>query len=325
MYMILKRTMMLTNELVSADLLKEYLKEKRNRLNVNNNNLIYHYCSSLTFPEIIKSNELWLTPITKLNDDAEGTWICNYINTNIFHQMFALQREKDSINTEAQNRIYNDFYVKSLPLINEYIHKIIPYQFVCCFSEEPDSLNQFRLYADDCKGYALGFNIYSLNYNKITLGFPTHVDKEGFYLCPVIYDRKLQDRIVTEQINKAVVEYQRNWKLEDFLSVIQQLATIACVFKHPSFHEEKEWRLIYTRSQKEPNSYEQKFTHKDNYLSAYYSLNFKTEKILLKDIIIGSRNLSFPEHIEIFLKAYGFDFRYLLDLKKSESTYRGKL
>jgi hypothetical protein len=103
--------------------------------------LIYHYCRPEPFVEIIRSRNIWLSASYALNDAAERSW--GY-----------------SIFREAANVLEKETG-------QEFIKKIITpvragdsYSLLMlgCFSLDPDVLSQWRAYADDGKGFAVGFS-----------------------------------------------------------------------------------------------------------------------------------------------------------------------
>lgn len=123
--------------------------------------IVYHYCSLQGFLGIIQNASLWMSDISKLNDGLEYIYGRNKVKDRIEQEIAA-----DAMHAWKNGyEVYND-----LP------DSIVTY--VLCFSEKEDCLSQWRGYADDGKGMAIGFHKkvleqlsqfmkYNLKYNKV--------------------------------------------------------------------------------------------------------------------------------------------------------------
>jgi hypothetical protein len=103
----------------------------------NESKIIYHFCSSSSFVEIIESESLWLSDLLKMNDPNE-------IIKNI-----ELSKET-SLNTFSNKETYEQ-------LIRETSHDALTV-FSCSFSKRKDDLNQWRSYSEDGTGVCIGFD-----------------------------------------------------------------------------------------------------------------------------------------------------------------------
>ena len=115
--------------------------------------------------------------------------------------------------------------------------QLIAHPFISCLSFEANSLDQWRKYADDGRGYAIGFLAESLQHMPISL-------------LEVSYDREEQ---VKEMMAALVATHSRSsppvlpLQGESF----QDAALISAymtAFKHPSFASEREVRCIHAIS-----------------------------------------------------------------------------
>jgi hypothetical protein len=126
-----------------------------------------------------------------------------------------------------------------LARINPYIRSWLTEICVACFSAPPaDRLSQWRAYAKDGAGYAIGFS--SARLEQAGKGMASTFD-----LVPVIYDRKRQ----RSELRK-LFEDNRPADTSDSADssrIMLKAVKLALTFKNESFREEKEWRLISTR------------------------------------------------------------------------------
>jgi hypothetical protein len=111
--------------------------------------------------------------------------------------------------------------------------------YVACFCENADLLSQWRGYGASGEGFAVGFGVpWLLSLNKI-----------GFRLQQVIYDPGQQRAMVTKFLDRvAVIISEAKCSDEENRNIWQMaaasLSSWAVMFKHPSFREEREWRII---------------------------------------------------------------------------------
>lgn len=105
--------------------------------------------------------------------------------------------------------------------------------YVCSFSEEADSLAQWRAYCDRTSGYAIGLCSKYLG---------TRGAEEEFILARCIYEPNEQEELICQFIDYTLSNERALRELDSYLySEIFQLAPI---LKDKSFEAEKEWRLI---------------------------------------------------------------------------------
>jgi hypothetical protein len=107
--------------------------------------MIYHYTDDLGLRGIIESGKLWFSDIFGLNDPSE-----------LRHGLGVAIRA-------LKSRMVDD-----RPEIEEFASRLERFEidaaieqsahfFICCFSKDGDDLGQWRAYADNGRGYALGF------------------------------------------------------------------------------------------------------------------------------------------------------------------------
>jgi hypothetical protein len=108
---------------------------------------LYHYTNPAGFFAIIKSKTLWLSVAHNLNDYQEIKWATHKIAQAL-----------DKVVT-PENKHYLDKLRQQAK-----INRLMP--FICSFSTEGDLLSQWRAYADDGTGAAIGFKTELLPKSK---------------------------------------------------------------------------------------------------------------------------------------------------------------
>ena len=127
---------------------------------------LYHYCSLNTFLNIMKNKSIWVSDIERSNDFLELVALRQLFSQHInadFNEIIEKNRISDE-NLDLVNGLWTlreDFMAK---LSTAYTRT-----FAFCLSEKGDLLSQWRGYADDGTGVAIGFNLdFFKNLNKKT-------------------------------------------------------------------------------------------------------------------------------------------------------------
>jgi len=281
--------------------------------------IIYHYCSLETFLNIIKYSSLWLTDILKSNDGKELSWIKEKINKNIELELTnlgneALEAWKTFIDYKKFGNCSGTFYT-------------------ACFSECPDSLSQWRGYAQDGEGLAIGFSKSPLNSLNNQPPFPYPL----FIFDRVIYDEKSQNAfvksIVRETMNKIGYKGIGHIAIEfNFESNFRYI-----FYKNPSFSEEKEWRLTMNSTvNREPMLQTNLSFSENNYivsngkLVSYVALDFSRIKhSFVKEVWIGPKSkvsqqdiINLLSRFNYYNKCDGYSFDESVRIRHSVSSYR---
>lgn len=262
--------------------------------------MIYHYCATNVFSSIISTQEVWLTDITKLNDESEYLTGFELISNVLAskgipeHELFS-----DITNEEAKS----NFQI-----------------LVGCFSEEGDLGSQWRLYADDGRGLSVGFDETALSnhnlFNRSTAnGFQPI--KSRVKLCRVEYDqhafvRKVEDFVETLQRNNPI--------LKDILMSIG-LRRYAALYKDKFFKDEREIRALIEIDAAIDDSYELGVrTNVYNEEAQYHRLlTSYGEASAIREVLIGPLCPLSVEEVQEELDTHG-----LKDVKVSFSSGRGR-
>lgn len=109
---------------------------------------IYHYTGDAGLRGILETGQLWLTDVFSLNDPSE-------LNHG-FSLMLKVLMSK-AVSPESKK------FAEGLSAFSKQggIRSTGNY-FVCCFSAREDDLGQWRAYADNGRGYVLGFDTREL-------------------------------------------------------------------------------------------------------------------------------------------------------------------
>lgn len=112
-------------------------------------------------------------------------------------------------------------------------------KFIACFSEKGDLLSQWRAYGGSGPGFSIGFEAESLL--RI-------VERNGCLLLRCIYNREEQSSAVLGLLRRMKETYRirsdSRVSIRFGNSFVRALKDIAASFKHPSFEEEREWRIV---------------------------------------------------------------------------------
>lgn len=183
--------------------------------------LVFHYTDAAGFLGICQSKSLWASDIRLLNDYLEIGYF--------FDGVRSFLRQRQSTDPIV------DLLSKSAP----------PYawQFVTCFSQERDLLSQWRAYTG-LQGFAIGF---------LRKHLAETAKENDFDFRAVNYDPAVTERRVVELVELGMesTEYGA-WNAnpsdigsrQSCAGVFERIFLQEAVFhKHPSFEEEREWRL----------------------------------------------------------------------------------
>ncbi|MBX4992876.1 hypothetical protein ABID08_002046 [Rhizobium binae] len=246
-----------------------------------NPEILYHYCSTATFHAIISNATIRLSALRLSNDSMEGEWYDSKL--------------KDAIQAQNAQEFLPRWYYSQRDFINQAAILGL------CLSEQCDLLSQWRGYADDGRGFCIGFRGEKL----------MQLAKMGGRAIKVIYDEGEQERIVTQ-----IVEKQRQRKPTDIS--LEATKNFAFAFKNPGFEEEREWRIVHEAGYEKCN-YVAKGTHLAPYLDI--SIPEEQRQELIAKIIIGPANNTPVEMVRGFMLHHLFGSS-MYEIRPSRSSYR---
>lgn len=297
-------------------------------------NLVYHYCSESVFKEIIQKKTLRFSDITRSNDSAELRWITKHIEPAF----------TEELNKAKENALFKEVY-QTIDLTklfkemnNAFFHEAIYgkdnffWYFVSCLSLEGDMLSQWRGYADDGKGFSIGFNreifekYYTSGFNYLSIhSGKVEYDEQKHIVIVKDCMRKLFAGLLSAAEKSSICD---DVICHAFFDCFQALIVKSVFIKNPFFHEEKEWRMGVGTFRKSCNSkyiylvrnnvrekYRLNYRNKNGVNILYFDLKFTPDTI--ERIILGPKNKMDLSELDILLKDNGIKCK----IDKSEGTY----
>lgn len=198
---------------------------------------IYHYTDDAGLKGILESGKMRVTDIFNLNDPSELRYG--------FHPAVEIWKRRASIapGVEQIAGLLEDFFTQGFRGAAHY--------FTCSFSSDGDELGQWRAYADNGRGYALGFDRRGLESAFAGDG------AAGFaQTFPVCYDEKqlgvLHEQIAEKAFPLVDLMKERDLSQDEVKSFGVKLCVlltthhlnIALFFKHKAYRNEKEYRFL---------------------------------------------------------------------------------
>ncbi|OSY87238.1 hypothetical protein WH52_12305 [Tenacibaculum holothuriorum] len=246
-----------------------------------------------------------------MNDYLEIDWFLNLIN-----------KEVDKVKDEENSGLLNSFKERV------YNANIGPY--ICCFSNAKDKLSQWRAYASDGKGVAIGIDRGSLNINNTSTvsSLDNNIDLR---LLDVCYDKTKQNmeaKSIVELIcneKNAEGELVRPGSAYHHNKSIEALI-IASMHKNPAFIEEEEVRIVYTphfsinqdNYTATNNSLDPiKFRMTGNKLTSYFEFPIKSNSI--KEVVLGPKCEINSSELKTLLNIETLNH---VEINQSKASYR---
>lgn len=282
----------------------------------------YYYCSLNTFFNILKNKQIYLSDPLKMNDNSEIKWYLERLNS----ENNCNNHNRKTIYDMMKDRSGIDFTIEELIDILKYKGQNSVY--ISCFSKEPDVLSQWRSYADDGKGVALGFNLDKFcRFSNIFI-------REVIYTDDVVYtDQENDVECVSDTIYTVITEKKIKSEHEQLEVFLHELIPELVKYKNPAFSEEKEIRLIYCDELKFEeiiNEYglfqvewkSKKLNHEfrvisNNNITEFVKLDFASETI--EDIYIGPKCLLNENDVSKIVNRF---LGSKVDIVKSKASYR---
>ena len=248
--------------------------EYANQISQVDDDIIYHYTDTNGLYGITKSKKLWATSASYLNDRSEYKY-----GISVFIDV--IKNIKNVTINKIRDEVLNE-------LNNPEIHKNILCHdvYVCSFSQKHDMLSQWRGYANEGKGFAIGFDKQQLscalkNYKCI--------------YAPIVYNdiKKNVYNLISGIISHFGCHFKNNINSENKGIICQYLMGIinilAPFIKHPGFSEESEYRIVTFNFDNRLSEYIDVRLVNDT-LVPYIPMNFMNSRNPIRKIIIGPCN-----------------------------------
>ena len=188
---------------------------------------LYHYTNMHGLVGIVKSKSIWCTKIQYLNDASEYEHGFSFLKTAMLD------------NEQGLENAWKGLTVKEKDIdssIQEYSMLDI---FVSSFTELSDTLSQWRGYASD-NGVYISFGRKKLK---------TQASAKNYSLLECVYEDDKKKNLAEKYIKRWIKILKDDGgrfggSNETVKFIVKCFIKHSCRFKHESFKEEKEWRLI---------------------------------------------------------------------------------
>jgi hypothetical protein len=223
---------------------------------------VYHYTSQDGLLGVLGNKQVWATNTRFLNDSSEGLHAVEYARNVIMNKI-----NRGGLSPEE---------VSALEAMSNKAHTAAPRHYTTSFSEDGDSLSQWRAYCPPNGGYSLGIPTRQL---------VAMANEQGFWLVRCIYEHKEKYALINQLIKQhleyfagklTVLDGKEEWWKDVGWQFAQHLALTGCVFKHASFSEEKEWRLVSATIDESRTKID--FRSSASRLIPYFKFNLQSEK-----------------------------------------------
>ena len=233
---------------------------------------IYHYTSQKGLIGILTRKSLWATSILHLNDAAEFAYAISLVKS-------AVKRRLDFSKNANELAILRAIRVL-ISTLNRNDRFIV---CAACFSENSDQLRQWRGYCSPGSGFSIGFEYAQLE--------PPMMKSEVF-LARCVYDIHRQIQLIDELLDgilaTAGTSHSEGPDLEkELITFLRKIVYVGSLLKHPSFHEEREWRIVAAIA----GNFEAELNVREgqSILIPYYTLQLveKDQPLKLTEIVVG--------------------------------------
>lgn len=202
--------------------------------------IIYHYTNDVGLRGILETGQLWLTDIFSLNDPSE-------LSHGFSHAVNILNDKADNGPPESQ------VFAKHFAAFHQGGMQETAHYFVCSFSSDGDDLGQWRAYADNGRGYALGFDAKALeeiftkeNGAPIPNNSTFHVTYKDALLADI------HCQMIDSMFNLISLPRGKNMESASVNAYMKELSVslslhalrAALFFKHEAYRNESEYRFL---------------------------------------------------------------------------------
>ncbi|MBU0621528.1 MAG: DUF2971 domain-containing protein [Gammaproteobacteria bacterium] len=245
--------------------------------------LIYHYTNDAGLRGILETGQLWLTDIFNLNDPSE-------LSHGFSHAVNILNCKSEQGPPESR------VFAKNFSAFHQNGMRGSAHYFVCSFSTDGNDLGQWRAYADNGRGYAIGFDAKALedaftkeNGAPIPNNCTFHLDYKDAVL------ENIHRQMIERMFDLISLPRGRNLDSTTINSYMTELSVLLSVhvlrsalfFKHGAYTNEMEFRFLEVhRADVPPPEVKQRYRSYE--LVKYREFDWKRLHAgALKQIIVG--------------------------------------
>ena len=283
---------------------------------------LYHYTDGRGIKGILESQTIWFTNYRQLNDPSE-----------VIHGIEMAHDVIGKLSSGNDHRVLGFANFLRNMFLEENFSERLQF-FIASFSDDADNLGQWRAYADNGRGYAIGF----------APSFFQVVDKESrrpdenVFVGRVIYeiddvasrhhnviDEAMAIFIRTINANPELLKIQSNVNLfmNEFARTIiaSPLIWNCLTSKHPAYRSEKEVRLVILGTRRDLMPYI-KTRLRGNEIVPYIPHEFPafTDKNIVEIVLGPSSPKNAEQSIRTMLSSLGADPN--IEIRRSDIPYR---
>lgn len=213
---------------------------------------LFHYCSTETFVQILKNSTLRLSELAVSNDTQEGRVVLEVL----WGALERLGMPSAGLNVLRNAELHESWTSTALGV---------------CLSQEPDLLSQWRGYADNGRGFSVGFRrealpglgklvrvLYGPDEQESEIARIAHTVAVSSWSAELVHVLTLSPKkrrqyfderlVMTKDEHGEDLHYVASLieaQYDDLGAVLGELSAVAgFTFKGLSFKEEQEWRLV---------------------------------------------------------------------------------
>jgi hypothetical protein len=280
--------------------------------------ILYHYCNAEALRGIVENKCLWMSSVSSMNDYMEHNWLIEA----------ARQHLRPRLRRSVLDPV-DPFYQR---LAERLFEQPPATHFVVGFSSDGDVLSQWRAYADDGAGFAVGFDPRLFGPRRLVPKLDRDSDDPDIGLTRVYYqnddDLSSIDRHVADCHDRASPPSPTERADKCYENILQ----FALATKNPAFKEEKEWRIVWLPPDDVPavsrhaNLCGPKFRVRRGRVIPYYELKCEVlphDVMPIREIVLGPKNPNRDDvsAINLLLRANHHNLANI-EVSSSRATYR---
>jgi len=260
---------------------------------------LYHYTSIESMIAILTSGRIRLSSAATMNDTSEGEWLSDRL------QEYDANCLRDGRRRSPQGAATREWLMRLA------FREGAPQAYLASFSEGGDQLSQWRAYAQDGEGVAIGFNANDGRLPVIDAAPRTNAGPAlACTLSRVIYCSEALVGQLDEDIQAVL---PGGLDTEEFFGLQIRLSPLRWLVKNPAFAEEREWRIVNLPLQflgdigggntSVGALGSRGYRQAGNRLVSFYEMPFTPSAIT--DIVLGPRCVAHQHELELLLHDCG--------------------
>ena len=287
------------------------------RIPADASDVYYHYSTRAGLDGILRSGGLRATYRMRMNDAGEFDYARNvvYEALNEVGKRHNLPPVAQSLTIYAR-KILDQFLKNTIDMSRAYC---------ACLTVSSDRPKQWERYAEDGKGFAVGFNLFKFLNNQASA---VQRGKPYIFCCPVTYNESDQHDLVWRLVEAGIRDLQTfadTWSQEpgDLTALHDrvtkeigvQLLVLIDFIKAPTYTSEREFRLILDPNDGTLKTHNIQHDERDNESIPFIFMDLRipeTRRLPLAEIRVGPK-ASFTEEkafLEDLLDELGYGGNY---------------